>query len=139
MTDDNKPAFRPPSAYVHGLNGPVVILPARVCAWLEYHAALNKLRIERRGIDPEVDQALVAVRVAAVAWRTSATGRTTAPEPEVPEEWVSTAQAAEHLGITDRAVRLAIKEGRLTATQVDGNHRISSEALAHFIAARNAA
>jgi excisionase family DNA binding protein len=135
---DNEPAFRPPAAYVHGVDGPAVVVPARVAAWLERHADLNRIRIEHRGTDAEVDNVLVAMRVVAVKWRLSATGRTAPEVPEVLEEWVSTTQAAEHLGITGRAVRLAIQEGRLTATQVGGKFRLSSEAIAHFQAARRA-
>ncbi|MDQ0865723.1 helix-turn-helix domain-containing protein [Arthrobacter globiformis] len=133
---------RPPSAYVHGLNGPVVVIPARVCAWLERYARLNEVRIQERGSDPEVDAVLVAVRLAALTWRTTATGTPVAAKPEVDpdlKQWMSTGQAADKLGITDRAVRLAIQEQRLHANNINGRWRITQEDLQHFTAAKNAA
>lgn len=133
---------RPPTAYVHGVDAPVVVIPARVCAWLERHASLNEVRIRERGADPEVDAVLVAVRLAALTWRTTATGTPVAAKPEAPtdlNQWFSTGQAADRLGITDRAVRLAIQEQRLHATNVAGRWRISKEDLQHFSAAKNAA
>ncbi|MFJ5693316.1 helix-turn-helix domain-containing protein [Arthrobacter sp. NPDC093125] len=133
---------RPATAYVHGVNGPVVVIPARVCAWLERHAKLNEVRIQERGADPEVDAVLVALRLAALTWRTTATGTPVAAKPEVApdlNQWLSTGQAADRLGITDRAVRLAIQEQRLHATNVAGRWRITREDLEHFSAAKNAA
>ncbi|WP_189016033.1 helix-turn-helix domain-containing protein [Paenarthrobacter histidinolovorans] len=131
---------RPPAAYVHGINAPVVIVPARIAAWLERNAGLNQIRINARGADPEVDSVLNALRLAALTWRTAATGSPQAPEPEAAREskWYSTTDAAERLGITDRAVRLAIQEKRLHATNLDGRWRISTEDIEHFKAAKAA-
>jgi hypothetical protein len=132
---------RQPAAYVHGVEGPVVVIPARVCAWLERHVQLNEIRIRERGADQEVDAVLVALRLAALTWRTSATGTPVAAKPEAPAElnqWLSTTQTADILYITDRAVRLAIKEGRLKATSINGRWRIAREDIAHFNAAKAA-
>lgn len=132
---------RPPEAYVHGVAAPIVILPARVAAWLERHAGLNDLRVRARGNDPEVDSVLQAMHRASLHWRTAATGSNRAPEPEAPTElnqWFSTTQAADRLGITDRAVRLAIAEHRLPATNLNGRWRITPEDIAHFKAAKAA-
>jgi excisionase family DNA binding protein len=132
---------RPPAAYVHGVGGPVVIIPARVCAWLERHAQLNEVRVRERGADPEVDAVLVALRLAALTWRTTATGTPVAAKPEAHadlNQWLSTTQAADILYITDRAVRLAIKEHRLKATSINGRWRITREDIQHFAAAKAA-
>lgn len=132
---------RPPTAYVHGVDAPVVIIPARVCAWLERHAHLNEVRIRERGYDPEVDAVLVALRLAALAWRATATGTAVAAKPEAPtdlKQWMSTTEAADILYITDRAVRLAIQEDRLKATNVNGRWRITREDIQHFAAAKAA-
>ena len=132
---------RPPEAYVHGVGAPVVVVPARVCAWLERHARLNEVRIENRGADAEVDAVLVALRLAALTWRASATGSPVAAKPEATadlNQWVGTKQAADILYITDRAVRLAISEKRLPATQVNGRYRIAREDIQHFAAAKAA-
>jgi excisionase family DNA binding protein len=135
------PPQRSPEAYVHGLGSPVVVVPARVCAWLERHAHLNEVRIESRGIDAEVDAVLVALRLAALTWRNTATGSAVAAKPEATadlNQWLSTTQAADILYITDRAVRLAITEKRLPATQVNGRYRIAREDIQHFAAAKAA-
>lgn len=132
---------RPPAAYVHGIDAPVVVIPARVCAWLERHARLNEVRIRERSSDPEVDAVLVALRLAALTWRTTATGSPVAAKPEAASElnqWLSTTQAADILYITDRAVRLAISEKRLPATLVNGRWRITREDIQHFAAANAA-
>jgi excisionase family DNA binding protein len=119
-----------------------MILPGRVAAWLEHHLRLNSVRVEVRGRDAEVDSALNAIRLVAVAWRNtnSVPGR---KPPEVAEEMPSfynTTAAATYLGITDRGVRQAIKDGRLEATQtIDGRHQIHAEDLLHFAASRRAA
>jgi excisionase family DNA binding protein len=133
-------AFRPPAAYIHGVAGPCVILPARIAAWLESHAEINQIRLEARGVDPEVDAVLNAIRVAAMAWRTSATGTPHAAEPEEMSEslWMSTTTAADKLDMTDRGIRQAIRENRLRATNVSGRWRINEEDLEHYRTARAA-
>jgi excisionase family DNA binding protein len=116
-----------------------VIVPQRVAAWLERHAQLGRLRIDVRGADAEVDNVLTALRLAAMAWRDSACGTDARNLTEVePLSVLSTVQAAGELGITDRAVRLAIQEGRLTGQQVSGRWQISREDLEHYRAARAA-
>jgi len=132
--------WRPAAHYVHA-DGAVVIVPARVAAWLSRHARLDELRAQVRGADAEVDNVLVALAVASATWRTSATGSTHAPEPEVRalSPWMSSTQAADLLGITSRAVRLAIGEERLPAEQVDGRWRITREDVEHYRAGRQAA
>lgn len=138
MSDD-KPAYRPPTAYIHGGPVPVVIVPARVAAWLESRADLGTLRVEHRGKDAEVDSVLVALRVASLAWRTSATGSQQAAEPEELTALLSTQQVANHLDVTDRAIRHAIKEGRLKAHRDGTRWKVTREDLAHYQAAKNAA
>lgn len=131
---------RPPEAYIHGVTAPIVIIPARVATWLERHAGLNDLRIRSRGNDPEVDSVLQALHRAALHWRTTVTGSNHAPEPEeAPQsKWMGTTEAADKLGITDRAVRLAIAQHRLHATSLNGRWRITQEDIAQFKAAKAA-
>jgi excisionase family DNA binding protein len=123
------------------VDGSVVVVPARVAAWLDQRARLSELRIQVRGADPEVDAVLVALRVAAVSWRNSATGtdprNQAAAEP--PSAWLSTTQAADELDMTDRGVRTAIASGRLNADRDGDRWRISREDFEHFRAARRAA
>ncbi|MDP9442939.1 MAG: helix-turn-helix domain-containing protein [Actinomycetota bacterium] len=136
---DQPTKWRPAEHYVHG-HGEVVVVPARVAAWLTRYAGLERLRAEVRGADAEVDSVLVALALAAFAWRSSATGSGLASAPEVaaPCAWMSTTQAARLLGITDRGVRLAIAAERLPAQWVDGRWRVAREDVEHYRAARAA-
>ncbi|MGY1830144.1 helix-turn-helix domain-containing protein [Geodermatophilus sp. SYSU D01180] len=131
--------MRAPEHYVHGLdNAGIVIVPARVAEWLHRHLELDTARKASRGIDSEVDNVLVALRVAALNWRASVHGTSprNVPETKPLSAWLSTTQAADALGLTDRAVRTACSDGRLDAQRVDGRWRISREALEHHRAAR---
>jgi len=128
------------TAYVLGADGIAAIVPARVAAWLDSRLNLTQVRGQVRGRDAEVDAVLVALRLAAMSWRASATGSGEAPTPEVEaSSWVGTRQAADLLGIGDRAIRLAIAEQRLAAHNVGGRWRITREDIEQFRAARRAA
>lgn len=133
---------RPAEHYVHA-DGQVVLVPAKVAHWLGAHG-LDRLRVSARGDDADVDAVLAALRLAALTHTASAGGSTSgsvlANEAEVPpsSEWMSTGQAADTLGITTRAVRLACEQGRLPAEQVDGRWRITREDVTSYRAARAA-
>jgi excisionase family DNA binding protein len=132
--------WRPPEAYVHGIGAPVVVVPGRVAAWLERHTDLRRLRAGVRGQDPEIDAVLVALATAAAAWRATATGTPDAarPEAESPCQQMSTGQAADLLGVTPRAVRQAVHEGRLTAERVGSRWLLDREDVEHYRAKRAA-
>lgn len=126
-----------------GVDGPAVVVPARIAFLLESQAGLSSLRVRTRGLDPEATDVLEAIRNAAMAWReglsgSAPSGTTVAPkaEPEPACEWVTTGKAADLLGITSRAIRKAIAEDRLPAEAVGGQHRIARTDLEHFRAAR---
>lgn len=105
------------------------------------YAGLEAYHLEHRGEDADIDQALIAMKVAALSWRDTATGTKNAPKPELPPElqWLSTKQAADALAMTDRAIRKAIREKRLQATVVGRAYRINLEQLAHFKARKGTA
>ncbi len=73
---------RPPEGYVWGPGADHVLVPRRVAAWLDREAGLDRLRVEVRGQDPEIDAVLVALRLAALAWRGSVTGTDDRNPPE---------------------------------------------------------
>jgi excisionase family DNA binding protein len=132
--------------FLVGAEGPAVLVPARVAAILERHADLTALRVRVRGLDPEASAVLEALRAAALCWRSSAlapqsgTGddRDAEPAPES-MEWLTTGEAADQAGVTSRAIRRAIEDGRLPASTTAGGHnRISPEDLAHYKAVRAA-
>jgi excisionase family DNA binding protein len=123
--------IRPAEHFVHGLDGPVVVLDARICAIIDRE--LDKFRREVRGQDPQLDHSLRSIRLAGIRFiESSAAGTNVAPQPEpvsqspqqLNDDTVSTSTAATVLGITDRAVRKAIDEKRLPATKIDGRWRI---------------
>ena len=122
------------SELLTGVDGPVVLLSARACAWLLRYAELDRYHLDHRGEDAEIDQSLIALKTAALIWRYTATGTKNAARPELAadSEWLSTKQAADALAMTDRAIRKAIREKRLQANTVGRAYRINREQLAHF-------
>jgi len=65
---------RPAEHLVHGINGPVVVIEGRVCVALNKLLGLDKIRGQIRGQNPDLDQALLAIRLAAIAVESSSTG-----------------------------------------------------------------
>jgi excisionase family DNA binding protein len=116
-----------------------------VAAWLEQHASLHRLRIDVRGADPELDAVLNAIRQVAMEWRDWATsassGSGRAPVAEVAagsEERMTSTAAADSLGVSARAVRLAIAEHRLPAERVGRRWLIDRVDVEHYRARRAA-
>ncbi|WP_082509378.1 excisionase family DNA-binding protein [Curtobacterium sp. Leaf154] len=119
----------------------MALLSGRVAAYLLRYADLDRYHMGHRGEDAEVDAALLAMKVVALHWRTSATGTRNAASAELDaqSEWLSTKQAADALAMTDRAIRKAIRENRLKANRVGRAYRINREQLAHFKARKEPA
>ncbi|KTR11068.1 helix-turn-helix domain-containing protein [Curtobacterium citreum] len=140
---------RPAEHYVHA---DFVVVPGRVIAYLERAARLDDFRIQHRGQDPQVDEVLRAMHIAALRWRTAVTAaaapapssvdttaHTTPAQPDGESSYgLTTGQAAARLGVGAEAVRKAIREGRLPAEQHDGRWRITPEVIEHYRAARAA-
>jgi excisionase family DNA binding protein len=116
------------------------LLPGRIAALIYRRTNLGQVRTEVRGIDAEADAALMALHIAALKWRGSATGTTEAAQPELGpiSGWLSTGEAAGLLGVTPRAVVKAIARGKLPAERLGGRHRISREDLEQYRAGRAA-
>ncbi|PZE93901.1 hypothetical protein DEJ00_01395 [Curtobacterium sp. MCLR17_039] len=125
---------RQPENLVVGSHGPEVTVTGRVAAYLLRHAGLDAYRRQHRGEDPEVDNTLVALTVVALNWRSSATGTREAATPELDHtaDWMSTRQAADALGLSDRGIRKAIQEHRLHAVRVGRAWRVDREQLAQY-------
>lgn len=138
--------WREPSSYVHGTGeDAVVVLPARAAALLDRLLELRGLRVKLRGNDPQIDSALLGLALAAEQARAarlagpaaSPGGRTNAEAAEAGPgcATVSSSTAAATLGITTRAIRLALAEGRLPGRKVDGQWRVDTAALTDLAAA----
>jgi len=134
---------RPAAYYVHGLDGPTVVVPAWFARWLELNTDLDRQRVNRRGMDPAADEALVALHFAAMhaaSAHTSAPGSTRPAAPEVPQDLpLTVSELAERVGITGRAVRHAITAGRLPAHRVADRWLIDRADAEHWRRNRAAA
>jgi excisionase family DNA binding protein len=132
--------IRPAEYMVHA--SPVVILDGRTCVLIGRVLDLDRVRRDVRGQDAQLDQALVAIKLAGIAYTTeSSSGGTVSAADAEPvarsrqhdtSDTVSTTTAAAALGITGRAVRKAITEKRLNATLLDGRYRITRDDLTAF-------
>lgn len=132
--------IKPAGYYVTGNHGPGVEVPGRVAAWLESRLDFRRLRVDVRGIDAEVDAVLADLHLVALVYRPSVDGS----DPRKPAEarallpWLTTAEAAGQLGVTESRVRQVIRAQHLPADQVDRRWRISRLDFEHYRAARAA-
>lgn len=136
-----EPSRWPPEHYVHGVDAPVVVVPGRVARRLVQRFQLDRYHVQHRGEDPELDAVIVALRVAGLRWVTSAVGKETRQDPvgEAPSKWLTATEAAELVGVSARAARLAAHEGRIPAEKFGGQWQISREDAEHWKASRRAA
>jgi excisionase family DNA binding protein len=115
------PEWRPAVVYLHGdPTHPTVVLPPRASAWLAQAADLDRRLADGRDIERDVYEVLLAIRHASHQHHQStsaACGSAVAATPELPasSKLMTSSQAADQLGIGDRAVRLAIAKGHLPA------------------------
>lgn len=130
----------PRRSYLLRVDEPYVMVPARVAALMETRAGVRRLRVQLRGLDPEASAVLEDIRYAALAWHGSAVGTDVyeSPEPQPKSELVTPSQAADLIGITVRAIRKALTEGRLSGNKVGGVWQIRREDVEHYRAARAA-
>ena len=122
--------------------GPVVVISGSFASWLERSAKLRKLAHEVRGLNDEITEGLQEIHFAAVAFDkhvASATGSKQDSGAEVASQstYVSTTTAADLLDCTDRAVRLACSQGRLSARCVDGRWQVDRQDIERFAEQRN--
>jgi excisionase family DNA binding protein len=108
--------------------GGSVIVPPRLAAWLEDKAGLTaERRIMLRDTDPAAYEVLAALRLAALAHRSGNGTKVAAPQPDRPplDLWLTTDQAAQQAGVTDRCIRKWIAQHRLPATRHGGRWLIN--------------
>jgi excisionase family DNA binding protein len=110
----------------------------RLAALIYSRTDLGRLRVEFRGMDPEIDAQLVAMQIAAYKWQ-GRTERTDDANPceTVPLcEWLTVAEVASLLGLTARAVQKAIARGELKAGRDGRRYKIHRDDFRHYQAAR---
>jgi excisionase family DNA binding protein len=125
-----------------GQSGPAVVISAETAFLLEKVCNVAGLRARMRGRRPEIAQELLEVKWAADIHerRVSVLPEAEAGSAEVAApscSWMSSVDASDLLGLSDRAVRLACSEGRLEAQQVGGRWQITREAVEEFRLARS--
>lgn len=124
-----------------------MLVSARVATWMPRRGGLDQYHRSHQGTDVELDQTILALKLASLAWREQrdiGTGRGTnladTPPRDAPSpEWWTTTTTARDLGITSRAVVKAIADGRLPARSSAGRWWLNPEDVAHFRARRAAA
>lgn len=96
--------------------------------------------MDNRGLDPDLDDVLVALKVASAHWSASVDGS----DPRKPAEALPASaslaptEAADLLGVTSSRVRQEIRAGRLKAERVGRHWQIGRLDLEHYRAARAA-
>lgn len=124
-----------PDAYLHGDEGPVVIVPAHVASYLRRRIPLDRLRIDARNMqDPEAYHVLNSLHRAALTYESTPNSPTPAAQAKPPEQerLLSSSQAGALLHLTARGVRDACEKGRLEAQQVDGRWQITKAAVRRY-------
>ncbi|MEZ0382167.1 helix-turn-helix domain-containing protein [Mycobacterium sp. pW045] len=95
-----------------------VMVPPRIAHWLETQAGLTAdRRINLRAADPAAYEVLAALHLSALSHRSGSGTKPAAaqPKPQESNPWMTTTQAAEQLGVTDRAIRKWCRNGRIPA------------------------
>jgi hypothetical protein len=103
---------------------------------LEKVAGVSQLRQRLRGLNPKVCQELLDLREMALRYEPPVLPEAEAASPEVATGLgsgrLNAMQAADLIGISDRAVRLACTEGRLDADLVGGRWRVTRDEAKRF-------
>ena len=120
------------------------MIHGRACDLLNRLLSLDKIRTQVRGQDAELDQALMAIRLAGIAYDESASVGTVSAPREEPvsqsksqlNDTLSATEAATLLHMTRRAVSKECKQKRLPATLIGGRYRITRDDLTAFMTDR---
>jgi excisionase family DNA binding protein len=121
-----------PDAWLHGQDGPIVIVSAHVAAYLKKAVPLDKLRLAARDMqDAEVYNVLSSLHRAALAYNPTGDEKGVDSIP-TPSPTLTTRQAATQLHLSPRGVRDACEKGRLAGELVDGRWRISRASVQRY-------
>lgn len=108
-----------------------VIIPPRIARWLEQNSGMTAdRRIKLRDTDPDAYVALAALHLSALS---SDSGTKDAAPQSVSANlnmWMSTKQAANALGVTDRCIRKWCTTGRLHAELVGARWLVDPNSIA---------
>ena len=132
----------------YAIDGPAVIVPARIALLLERHYRMERLRLEVRGRDAELDGVLAAWHAAAMQWSpgsdagsdagTEMAGGSEPAGQSDPVDPISASEVARSCGVSPRAVTKAASEGRLRGRLVAGRWTFHPDDVAAWVAVRAA-
>jgi excisionase family DNA binding protein len=119
----------------------LVFVPSRVAYLIEKGTNIKKLRLQLRETDPEATAVLKDLVNAAYDWPGFPETETKLDSQQKPAEdsgWLSTGKAAAGAKVSPQAIRKAIREGRLLATEdpATGRYRINRQDLTQWLANR---
>lgn len=100
-----------------------VIVPPRIAAWIEKHAGVtSEWCIALRDTDAPAYAVLAALHLSALQHRSGIGTKLVGVQSGRQESktWLTTVEAADALGVTDRAVRKRIATGRIPAARIGG-------------------
>ncbi len=105
------------------------IVPPRIARWIETTCRLTAdRRMMLRTTDPDAYVALTALHLAALR---SENGTEHVAAQQNTTRWISTTEAAQTLGVTDRCIRKWCTTSRLHAQRIGGRWLINPHSLAH--------
>ena len=108
-----------------------VLVPPRIADWIERQIGLvSERRIGLADTDPLAYAVLSALRIVAFNHRSGSGTKSAQGQPSSKEsQWLTTSEAAARVGVTDRAIRKWIAQGRLPATRYGGRWLIDQTDL----------
>ncbi|MEH3141174.1 MAG: helix-turn-helix domain-containing protein [Mycobacterium kyogaense] len=111
-------------------DGDAIVSP-RMARWLEKQAGMTAdRRIRLRNSDPDAYVVLAALHLSALCSENGTETAVRQRKTEQSEIWMSTSEAAENLGVTDRCIRKWCTTGRLHAVMSGGRWLINRNTLA---------
>lgn len=134
----------------YAVDGPAVVVPARIALILESHYRMDRLRMEVRGRDRELDEVLSSWHAIAMMWSpetgsevgsvpgTEVVGSSEPVAPSEAVEQISASEVANQFGCTTRAVTKAAAERRLRGRLVAGRWLFHPDDVVAWAATRAA-
>lgn len=108
-----------------------VFLPPRIAAWIEKHAGMTAdRRMRLRGSDHEAYIAFASLHLAALRSDSGTESCVGQRNKGQSESWMSTSEAAEALGVTDRCIRKWCNTGRIHAVMTGGRWLVNPNTIA---------
>jgi hypothetical protein len=130
------------------VDGPAVIVPGRLALLLERHLRLDRVRLDVRGADAELDALLSSWHAVSLLYAERAVpasgqrGSSVDPTPEAGrrsdpmKDLLSAQDVADAVDVSSSAVRLAARQGRLAGQKVDGEWSFHRHDVAAWVATR---